>query len=392
MSYRPPSYCRQRSKGRVDRAYVVIASKRHWLGTYGTDESRAKYLELIGKPQESEPEPILPSTDPTISELILAYLKHAQIYYQKPDGTTGGEYGQYVTVLAVVRNHYGPIPAKDFGPKKLKIIRKELVDKELARKNINKQTGRVVRAFKWAVAEELIPPATYQALAALDGLQRGRSKAKETKPIRPVAMNVVDATLLELPEVVRDMVAVQLHSGMRPGELVIMRPKDINREKDVWIYSPEFHKTEHLGHSKTIAIGPRAQAVLLRYLARADDACMFQPRDSEAKRLRAQEAQRVTPKGYGNRRGTNRKTNPKKQPGCQYTVDSYRQAIQRAAKRAQVERWSPHRLRHNRATDIRKEFGLDATQAVMGHRGAKVTEVYAELDQAKAVDVARKTG
>ena len=203
---------------------------------------------------------------------------------------------------------------------------------------------------------------------------------------------MVDATLLELPEVLVDMINAQLLTGMRPGELVVMRPQDIDRSGPVWFYTPPLHKTTYLDHHRTIAIGPRAQEVLLRYLARAADACMFQPRDSEARRLADQEAARATPLSCGNRRGTNRKTDPKKRPGDRYSVDSYRRAIHRAARRAKVEQWSPHRLRHSAGTKVRQQFGLDACQAVLGHRNAQVSEIYSELNAKKAAEVARKIG
>jgi len=49
-------------------------------------------------------------------------------------------------------------------------------------------------------------------------------------------------------------------------------------------------------------------------------------------------------------------------------------------------------LRHTAATQIREEFGLDSTQSVLGHRNARITETYAELNVAKAVEVAAKIG
>jgi hypothetical protein len=51
-----------------------------------------------------------------------------------------------------------------------------------------------------------------------------------------------------------------------------------------------------------------------------------------------------------------------------------------------------HQLRHARATTIRREFGLDSARAVLGQADVKVTEVYAELDAGKAMEVARKLG
>ena len=44
-------------------------------------------------------------------------------------------------------------------------------------------------------------------------------------------------------------------------------------------------------------------------------------------------------------------------------------------------------LRHAKATQIRREAGLDAARAVLGHRTPVVTDVYAELDETKAAEI-----
>ena len=78
--------------------------------------------------------------------------------------------------------------------------------------------------------------------------------------------------------------------------------------------------------------------------------------------------------------------------GNHYTTGSYRRAIQRACDIAGIDKWSPHQLRHNAATAIRKKFGLEAAQLLLGHAKADVTQMYAEVNQAKAVEVAGKLG
>jgi integrase len=57
-----------------------------------------------------------------------------------------------------------------------------------------------------------------------------------------------------------------------------------------------------------------------------------------------------------------------------------------------VHRWHPHQLRLSTATRLRREFGRDVARAVVGHSSLVVTEVYAELDQAKAAEVTGKIG
>jgi integrase len=54
--------------------------------------------------------------------------------------------------------------------------------------------------------------------------------------------------------------------------------------------------------------------------------------------------------------------------------------------------WHPHQLRHTAATRIRKEHGLEAARVVLGHAGAAVTELYAEIDHEKARWIAYQSG
>jgi len=387
-SSRVPKYSRQRESSRVDRAYVRIDGRKIKLGVYGSPESKRKYAELIsGKRPETT---FAIGGTPTVNEILVAYLEYAQTYYRHPNGELAREYGHICEAAKFLRREAGHDLAEKFGPKRLKAIRQQLVDKGLSRGHINAQIRRMACVFRWAVEEELISETTHRALAAVRNLKRGRSKAKETAPVRPVDVATVEATLAELPEVLADMVRLQLLTGCRPGELCTMRPCDIDRSGEVWLYTPEHHKTEHRGHSRVIAIGPKAQSILLRYLARAADAYCFQPKDSESKRLAEREAARVTPKSCGNRRGTNCAGTFK--AGSIYLVASYRQAIIRAAARAGVEHWTPHRLRHTKATEVRREFGLDAAQSVLGHKSAAITQVYAELDVSKASEVALQIG
>jgi hypothetical protein len=167
-----------------------------------------------------------------------------------------------------------------------------------------------------------------------------------------------------------------------------------------------------------VFIGPQGQAVLFRYLARSADEHCFRPCDSDSKRRAILAVVRVTPLSCGNRAGTNRRRRPQKSPGSWYTTDSYRRAIHYACDKAfphpefgsvirddmpvkdgaalkQLQsdhRWSSNQLLHAAATEVRKQFGLEAAQIVLGHSSADVTQVYAERDMAKGLEVARRIG
>jgi site-specific recombinase XerC len=57
-----------------------------------------------------------------------------------------------------------------------------------------------------------------------------------------------------------------------------------------------------------------------------------------------------------------------------------------------AHRWSPNQLRHSHATKVRKEFGLEAAGASLGHSKMSATEIYAERDSQLALNVAAKIG
>lgn len=75
-----------------------------------------------------------------------------------------------------------------------------------------------------------------------------------------------------------------------------------------------------------------------------------------------------------------------------FDVASNRRAITYGCKRANVLKWHPHQLRHNAATTLRKEFGLDVAEVILGHRQLAVTQIYAERDEARAEEVVRRIG
>jgi hypothetical protein len=60
-----------------------------------------------------------------------------------------------------------------------------MIDAGWCRPQVNGRVGRVRRVWKWGVENELVPAATYQALAAVAGLQRGRSEAGDRELADP---------------------------------------------------------------------------------------------------------------------------------------------------------------------------------------------------------------
>ena len=61
-------------------------------------------------------------------------------------------------------------------------------------------------------------------------------------------------------------------------------------------------------------------------------------------------------------------------------------------KQLRQHRWHPHQLRHTAATELRKEFGLEAAQVILGHRTLTVTQLYAERNTKAAAAVMGRVG
>jgi integrase len=399
------------------------------LGKHGSPESRQEYGRIIAEWEAGAHR--LPQTDGqselSVNELLLAYWQFAEGYYRKNDAPTK-QLHRIKQAIRPVRELYGHTCAADFGPKSLKTVRDNMLrlpcptckgtgqlkkPKRLNRRSgnvsetcwrckgekvrgwarglINSSVGCIKRVFKWAVAEELIPPSIFHGLQAVGGLRKGRSEARETVPVRPVEEAHVNATLPLLTPPVKAMVQLQRYSGMRPGEVIIMRPCDIDRSGPTWVYKPESHKTEHHDITRVVFLGPKAQAIMKPFLEdRVPGMYCFSPREAMAGfRERQREARKTPVQPSQQNRG---KRKPKKQPRERYSVDTYGNAIERACLKAKVPVWSPNQLRHTLATEVRREAGLDAARAVLGHRSPTVTEVYAEVDATKAAEVMGKLG
>lgn len=234
----------------------------------------------------------------------------------------------------------------------------------------------------------------FARLQAVAGLKRCRTPARETPPTQPVSWCEVEAVLPHLSGVVAAMILLQWHTGMRPNEVVQVRGADVDRSGAVWVYRPADHKMAYRGREREVFIGPEGQKVLTPFLEGDGTEFVFRPRQAEEQRRQAQRQARTTPLWPSHLRAqqAKRKEQPRRPPGNQYTVDSYRRAIHRACKLADIPAWSPNRLRHARATEIRRRFGLEAAQVTLGHASADITQVYAQRDRELARKVAMEIG
>jgi integrase len=353
-------------------------------------------------------------TDLTLNEVMAAYAEFAEGYYVK-NGKPTKQLERVKRSLRYVKQSHGHILAKDFGPLALKAVRQKMIEAGWTRIHVNHCVGCIKRMFKWGVENELVPSSVWHGLQCVSGLKKGRSEAREGGKVLPVPDAVVDATLPFLLVPVRALVQLQRLTGMRPGEAVIMRPRDIDRSRpEVWVYRPGSHKTEHHGYERVVFLGKKAQEVLMPFLFRDPDAYLFSPAEGVQQRyadLRTRRKSKVQPSQQ-----SRKKRKPRRQPGTQYDVHTYAHAVTRGINAANKDRacdsckklqpvercakcqaaaiphWHPHQLRHTHGTEVRKRFGLEGAQVALGHANASITELYAERDLSLAEKIAREIG
>lgn len=448
---RQPSYLKHRGPDGRLRARVRIDGRDVPLGPYKSQESYDRYDEEIARwkarqaAKESGDEASSP-TGPvrTVADLVARFLVHARATMIEADGRPKQELANYTGALAPLLRVYGPDRVKDFGPPKLKALRRVVADgswltdeernerqmiggrarqTRWSRRVINRNMVRIKTVFGWAVSEGLIDGSIYHALLAVKGLKRKELPGvRELPKVKPVPEAALEATLSHLYPVHRAMVLTQLLTGARPGEVCRLRPCDLQRTELVeidgtklntrgcWVLildpeeDPEAeHKTSYLGHRRIILFGPRAQEVLAPYLVgRASDAPLFSPREAMAAWRAGQRARRKT--RVQPSQASRSKAVPLKGPGDVYDTRAYAQAVGRAIERANaagakakppravVPHWHPNQLRHNAGTRLVDQFGWDVARIVLGHTNVKTTQVYALDAIQKAVDAVGKVG
>ena len=208
-----PAYRKHRSTGRaVVSVYRADGSRKEILlpGKYGSEESKQEYARILSQL--------------SVGNGNLPAAKHGGTYYVDLAGKPTSEIAALTAAFRPLVRLYARTPAAEFGPLALQNLRGTMVsgswlsDVEragctkanrpigMARSTCNKNVNRIKLLFKWAASMELILASVAHGLATVAGLRRGRSEARETKPVRPISPAVIYDTLPHLPPAVRDIV------------------------------------------------------------------------------------------------------------------------------------------------------------------------------------------
>src|SRR5579863_1836997 len=202
-SKKKPAYTLHKPSG---RARVRVNGDDIYLGEYGSQESLDRYDELIVAWLANNGE--IATFKLTVDDLVVQYLTHARQHYRK-NGRLTSEFHCLRSAFRPLVELYGKTRAREFGPRAIKAVREQMVAGGYLRGTVNSMVNRVRRLFRWGVENEFVPVTTYQALCTVQGLQRGRTAAPESDPVRPVEESIVDATIKHLSPVVAAMVQLQ---------------------------------------------------------------------------------------------------------------------------------------------------------------------------------------
>ena len=356
---KPPKYTHHVPSG---QARVRLRGKDYYLGLHGSPESYRRYAEFLARLEAGELPSKLERTQKaalpcvlSIAELIERVLEidlqGVLPSRRRADWRTGHfPIGPSSPPAKVRHDPRGRVHAEAAQGSPRSNDRPGTWSKAHISTRRSVGSGRRVQL---GGREELISAAVAGALATVKGIREGRTAAREKPEAGPVADEVVEATLPRVSPVAADVIRIMRLSGARPAEAVGMKVEEIDRtDPDCWRYAPRRHKTSHRGKKRVVFLGPKCQAVLNRYILKA---------------------------------GSSGKIFP-------ITHSGLRTAITRGCRRAGVGHWAPNQLRHAHATTVRREFGVEASQVMLGHSHINTTEIYAEANAERGREVARKLG
>jgi integrase len=188
-------------------------------------------------------------------------------------------------------------------------------------------------------------------------------------------------------------VLLQWWCGARPSEILQLTRSRITMTGDAWMFRPDAHKGLWRGKERVISLGPKAQEVL-RPLLKADaKAAIISPRDALAEQKVEKRAARKSPMTPSQRARDERNAAKEPTAGEFYDINTYRKAIHRACDKADIPRWSPHRLRHACGTRLVLGEGIEAARAILGHADDRMTRRYAlAAEHQLAVEIAARHG
>ncbi len=354
---RIPSYLFHKPSG---QARVRLHGRDHYLGPFGSEESRVRYGQLIaqhasGITPTANTQPVDPftlkSASPeaglTVNELCLCFMRHATAYYSK-DGKPSDEVACFKSAIAPLLELFGFLAVEQFSPLALKAVRTAYIAKGWSRGFCNKSTNRIRHVWKWAVENGMANVVTLQALQAVSPLKAGKCAAPDHKRREAVSDDHIEGVRPYLAQHHRDLFDLLRATGARPSELLSLSMADIDATGETWIADLTEHKNAHRGLSRKLFFGPKSQLILRRL--------------------------------------------PVTGPLFTFERRTFSNAVKRACVAAKIPPFVPYCLRHTKATELRDTMSIESAQATLGHTQPSMTARYSSKMDKLAIAAAKACG
>ena len=390
-----PSYLKHRPTG---QAFVKIDGKFHYLGAYGSPESRTAYGNLVGRTLRGlDPiaEPKAPSAAVlTVAEVRLAYYKWVLDRYATAKNDS--KHLENIRHALCYLRPFDALPIDQFGPGCVLRLRDDLIRQDLGRSTINAAIGTIRKFAKWAVSRELAPTSVMLGLQAVESLGPGQGGRETPGQRSPVSAEVIEATLPFLPEMVAALVKVLWLTGARVGEIRGLTTAQIDRSGPVWKAILKKHKTVRFGKDRIIMFGPAAQEVIIPWLRLSEpDEPIFSPRRIE------QGKQKAHGKSYASGSLAQTISRATRRAFPHPTISKIKRSRTKkltAAQKAELKAWNDAhvwtlaQLRHTRATELREQYGIDVAATVLGHARINMTTHYSSSARKHAESAISQVG
>jgi integrase len=358
------------------------AGKRHerTFGVWGSDEANEAYRRFAVDWVSGLADVKASGETLLVIELAAAYKTWASGYYVK-NGKPTSMIHLIKTALMQLDQLCGTMPVDEFSVDDLRAFQASLVSEGYVRETVNKYAWVVCSMFAWGASQlganrkPLAPPSVADMLVRVRKLKAGRTSAPESVPLESVPWKDVEATFPHLHRdkkrraVIESLIRVHWLTGMRPSEILSMRPCDISRDGDTWHYRPTTHKNQHRSLSLEYWLGPRAISLIAPLLANrmglSDDDPVFALPRADRKNSKIWRLQPT----------------------------NYRRIVHDACIAAGVPAWYPHRLRKSRATEVARYYQSDTHGAsAIGDSPDTARKHYIDPDRETKRKIARETG
>lgn len=317
------------------RIRVTVNGRQYtrYFGVWGAESTRRAYSQFCRDWVSLGPLAALQVEVTHLCELVELYLEFVSREYRKR-GKHSSEYHAQRSAMRRLVEIEGDRPVSQFGVDQFRGYQRHLAERRYARKTIRDHSNRVLQLVRFGAERGLVSGEQWDRLRAARRIRRGAGLGVATAKRKPVPAEQIEAVFPHLHrdkrvrEMLETMIRVQLLAGLRPREICVLRGAEIDRAcGEEWKYTvdPKWNKLDHLELEQVYYFGPKVRALLGPLLdAAGPDEYLF--------RL----------------------------PGKTAPVERlwYCRSITRACKLAGVPHWTPHRLRHNKAT------------AVLGHTGS----------------------